>query len=304
MPLEITKVAQFDNHKGAIYTLGENDKHFFYSGGSDRVLAEWNLESLKLNNIIANTSSTIYSLYFCVDKNFLVVGQADGGVRILDLSEKKEIKFFQLGKLPIFDIKYSNVLDKLIVATGNGSLYVLSLKNLEITQSFSVSENKLRSLAIDKDHTEIAVGCSDNSIRTLDSKTLKEKKALLHHKYSVTTVAYHPNGKYLLSGSRDAHLNIWSTEDQYELYNSIPAHYYTIYSIAFSPDKLYFATSSRDKTIKIWDSSTFKLLKTIDTENHNGHTHSVNKLLWVDYENYLISAGDDRKIMIWKVKAE
>jgi len=31
------------------------------------------------------------------------------------------------------------------------------------------------------------------------------------------------------------------------------------------------------------------------------HQNSVNKLIWSTYNNYLISAGDDRAIMIWEI---
>jgi len=65
-------------------------------------------------------------------------------------------------------------------------------------------------------------------------------------------VRYSPDGKFLLTGGRDAHLNIWQT-DSYELIKSIPAHNWAIYDIVFNPDTTLFATASRDKTIKIWD---------------------------------------------------
>ena len=62
-----------------------------------------------------------------------------------------------------------------------------------------------------------------------------------------------------------------------------------------------FATASRDKTIKIWDSKTFEQLKVINKEKDRGYLNSVNKLIWSTYNNYLISAGDDRAIIIWEI---
>jgi WD repeat-containing protein 61 len=82
---------------------------------------------------------------------------------------------------------------------------------------------------------------------------------------------------------------------------SIPAHEWAIYDIAYSPNSKLFATASRDKTIKIWDSKTFELLKVINKEKDRGHLNSVNKLIWSTYNNYLISAGDDRAIIIWEI---
>lgn len=111
---------------------------------------------------------------------------------------------------------------------------------------------------------------------------------------------YSPDAKTLVSGGRDAHLNFWNVSD-YTLIKSVPAHNFAIYDIVFSPDKSLFATASRDKTIKIWDAKTSDFLLRINIENSNGHTYSVNKLLWTSFNNYLISAGDDRKIRIFEI---
>jgi WD40 repeat protein len=95
-------------------------------------------------------------------------------------------------------------------------------------------------------------------------------------------------------------LNIWSVEN-YELIKSIPAHNWAIYDIVFSPDATLFATASRDKTVKIWDAKTYQVLKRITKLNFEAHTHSVNKLIWSTYRNYLVSVGDDKMVMIREV---
>lgn len=56
-----------------------------------------------------------------------------------------------------------------------------------------------------------------------------------------------------------------------------------------------------DKSIKIWEAATFRLLKVIDRARHAGHGTSVNKLLWLEYHDRLISASDDRTVSIWAV---
>ena len=117
------------------------------------------------------------------------------------------------------------------------------------------------------------------------------------HQSAVYVVRYSPDGKFILTGGKDAHLNIWNVEN-YELMKSIPAHNWAIYDIVFNPDASLFATASRDKTIKIWDAKTYELLKRITKTKFDGHTHSVNKLFWNTCPNYLVSVGDDKMIMV------
>jgi len=93
---------------------------------------------------------------------------------------------------------------------------------------------------------------------------------------------------------------VFNVHNDFQLLHSIPAHNYAIYSIVFSPDKNRFATASRDKTIKIWNTDDFSLIHRIDFEKNDGHKNSVNKLIWNNLTGQLISASDDRSIMVWE----
>jgi WD40 repeat protein len=46
---------------------------------------------------------------------------------------------------------------------------------------------------------------------------------------------------------------------------------------------------------------TLELKKVIDLEKMLGHSHSVNTLLWLEDKQLLVSAGDDKKIMVWRL---
>src|SRR5690606_41760940 len=49
------------------------------------------------------------------------------------------------------------------------------------------------------------------------------------HRMPVTSMSFSPDGRYLLTGGRDAQLNIYQTAD-YKLFRQITAHMFTIYS--------------------------------------------------------------------------
>jgi WD40 repeat protein len=147
------------------------------------------------------------------------------------------------------------------------------------------------------------VGASDNNIYILSLKDLSCIHTLSGHKNSVFTVCYHPTDNYLLSGGRDAHLKIWST-DGYHQTEDIVAHLYAINNVQFSADGKYFASCSMDKSIKIWDAESFRLLKVIDKARHAGHGTSINKLLWLAFNNLLLSVSDDRSVAVWDIQID
>jgi WD40 repeat protein len=175
------------------------------------------------------------------------------------------------------------------------------LETLSLIKIKKLCVEKVRSIDINYHISEIAVASGDCHIRIFDLKTLEEKKTFIAHTLSANIVKYAPNGNILLSGGRDAYLNMWDTKN-YTQIKSIAAHNFAIYDIVYNPNAKLFATASRDKTIKIWNAQTFEMLVRISKENYEGHVNSVNKLNWMKYNNYLVSTGDDRSILVWEIK--
>lgn len=229
----------------------------------------------------------------------LVVGHNYEGIHFLDWQNKKEVGSLQLTKAAIFDIQSFG--QHLLVATGEGSLIKVDITNLSVIGLAQLSEKSARTMDINKARGEVAVGYSDFSIRIFDLDDLKVKHEWQAHTNSVFTVRYTPDGKFLISGSRDARLKVWDAEAGYLKAAEVAAHLYAINHLDFSPNGKHFVTCSMDKSIKVWDAEQLKLLKVIDRSRHAGHGTSVNKVLWTTYQNQLLSASDDRTISVWNL---
>jgi WD40 repeat protein len=297
MSLTIQKYLTLSGHESPVYALENFDSRSFFSGGGDRIVSCWNLEEQTSKGII-NTASAIYSLKYIPSKNLLLVGVSEGGVHVIDLIQKKEIHFLNHHEKGVFDIQYSEKFNLVICVGGDGVISSWSGDNFTLVKTLKLCEEKVRAIRIEKDEKYMAVGCGDGTIRMLIINTLEEITQIPAHTTSVNSLCFHPYMNFLLSGGRDAHLNIWRTED-FKLMQSIPAHNYAVYSITFCQEKNIFITASRDKTIKVWDADNFNFLSRIDLINNEAHKHSVNKIIWV--KDLLISASDDKMIMVWKI---
>jgi WD40 repeat protein len=298
MNLSIEKKYTFTGHEAPVYSLELLSGDSFLSGGGDKIVCYRKLEEDSPAHGIINTGSTIYSILHIPEKNILLAGLSHGGIHVIDMKLKKEIHFLLYHQNGVFDIKYSGKQKKIIVAGGDGKISFFSSDNFSLQKSISLCNEKIRSVAIDKNENMALVGCGDGTICILDLDKAEIIKRFPAHQSSVNIVYFHPEKDVFLSGGKDAHLNTWSGSN-YRLQESIPAHNYAIYSIAFSPSGTFYATGSRDKTIKIWDSDDNRFLARIDLEKNGGHLNSVNKLLWM--KNVLLSAGDDRKIIAWRI---
>lgn len=301
--IDIKHIATLTGHSGCVYAMDKGiSENTVFTAGSDMFIALWNLETLQAEKFSASLPAAVYAICHIPEKKLLLAGTTTGSIHILDLEKKEEIKMLQHHTAPIFDIKYSLETNCFYTAGGDGNFAVCSLDTLSLIKMKKLSHEKVRSIDFNYTTSEIAVALGDCNVLVFDLYTLDYKKDFIGHGLASNVVRYSPDGKFLLTGGRDAHLNIWQVGN-YELVKSIPAHNWAIYDIAFSPDATLFATASRDKTIKIWDAKTFQLLKRITNENFDAHTHSVNKLIWSTYNNYLVSVGDDRLVMVREVNS-
>ncbi|MBC7775171.1 MAG: WD40 repeat domain-containing protein [Phycisphaerae bacterium] len=300
--MKVEKIHACTGHNAALYALaqGRTDRHFLSAGG-DGWVVEWDLDDPEMGKLVASVETQCFSLCALRAQNRVVAGNMNGGLHWIDRQSPDLTRNVQHHKKGVYALE--SIKQWLFSAGGDGYLTRWDAANARTLESLQLSHQALRAIAFSEKRSEIAVGASDESIYFLDAETLAVKRVLKNaHTHSVFTIAYSPDGKCLVSGGRDAMLRVWNLENDYALLSEQPAHWYTINHLVFSPDGLLFATASRDRTIKIWDAQTFELLKVLDTLRFGGHTRSVNRLLWLP--DCLVSCGDDRLAIIWKVTAQ
>lgn len=294
--IEIKLHTTLTGHTGAIYSLA-GVGNTVYSTGGDGQVVKWNLDEPGDGTLIARMGKQIFSMALLPTKDTLLLGQMHGGIHVLDLDTRLEKHHLALHTNGVFDIlPYHN---HYLAAAGDGTLSLWRADDHALGKKVALADESLRALAIHPNAQQLAVGSSDNGIYLLSLPELTIQRKLEGHSNSVFTVCYSPDGRYLLSGSRDAHLMVWDIAESYKPMHRIPAHLFTINHIVYSPDGSLFATAGRDKDVKIWDARTYKLLKVLDRHKYDGHINSVNRLWWGD--SFLASAGDDRKIKLWNV---
>jgi WD40 repeat protein len=300
--VEVKKLHTYRGHNDCVYTLqgeGSEGSGLFFSAAGDGMVVKWDINFPDNGELIAKLPNSIYALHQHRESGQLIAGQNYEGIHLLDWKNKKETGSLQLTKAAIFDIQSWG--DFLMVASGDGMVFRISINQLQILNKVQASNKSARTIAVSEERAEIAVGYSDHHIRIFDAETFQLKASWQGHANSVFTLRYTPDGRFLLSGSRDARLKAWDANSGYKQAGEIVAHLFAINHLDFSPDGKHFVTCSMDKSIKVWDTAGLKLLKVIDKARHAGHGTSVNKLLWTSFNNQLLSASDDRTISSWSI---
>lgn len=297
----ITKLHHFTGHSAGIYCLAQGlTPQSILSSGGDGIIALWQLDKVENAIAVASVDGNIFSMLLSDDRQFMYAGDLHGNLHVMDLQKKAEIERFTFEGGAIYSIvKLAD--NQMMIGAGNGNAYIIDGNKLQIVKEIVVSDKAVRCIRFSAKRQEWIFACSDFNIYVYDCNTMLLKHVLNGHDNSVFTIAFNVDETKLVSGSRDAQIRVWDVQNDYACLLTIPAHMYTINDIVFSPDGKLMATAGRDKHIKIWDAATFHLLKVIDLEKFSGHINSVNKLFWSNWNNYLISCGDDRTVMVWDI---
>ncbi|MDZ8262001.1 NACHT domain-containing protein [Nostoc sp. ChiQUE01b] len=112
---------------------------------------------------------------------------------------------------------------------------------------------------------------------------------------SVQSVAFSPDGKYLVASDANGQIRVWQVADGKEIFN-FKGHLSWTMSVAFSPDGVTFASASSDKTIRLWDIKTGKCLKTF-----YGHTNVVRSVVFSPHGQIVASGSIDETIRLWDI---
>jgi WD40 repeat protein len=296
-PRRLTKQHQLTGHESGIYALcpGPGEREWLSGDGAGWIV-RWRLDDPETGRLLARVENRVFSLAYLPDHELIVAGNMDGGLHWIPLADPDDNVNIAHHRRGLFSILAIG--DQLFTAGGDGFLSRWDIASRRRLESLQLATDSLRSLAYSPSRNELAVGSSDNTIYLLDATDLRLKSQLRGHANSVFSVHYLPGGRFLFSGGRDAYLRIWDLAAERELTAGDAAHWFTVNALALHPEGRYLATGSRDKTIKIWDTETFALQKVLDTIRDGGHINSVNTLLWHP-TGALISAGDDRSIILW-----
>ena len=119
---------------------------------------------------------------------------------------------------------------------------------------------------------------------------------LVNHNYwTANCGAFSNDGKYIVSGSNNGNVKIWSTETG-DVVRALTGHTRVVTSVAFSRDGKYVVSGSNDKSVKIWST------KTGDVKWSLTNTEMVTSVAFSNDGKYVVSGSHDKSVKIWSTE--
>jgi uncharacterized delta-60 repeat protein len=116
--------------------------------------------------------------------------------------------------------------------------------------------------------------------------------ARMTHDNTVLSVAFSPDGKYVVSGSEDGTARVWEAANGKEVARM--THDNSVRSVAFSPDGKYVVSGSWDNTARVWEAASGKEVARMT------HDNRVSSVAFSPDGKYVVSGSWDNTARVWE----
>ena len=145
----------------------------------------------------------------------------------------------------------------------------------------------------------VAVGLDSGDIVIVDVITGIRTSGFSGHTCLVGSLAFSPDGTFLVSGSDDKTIALWDIRTG-GLETVYSGHTGRVLSVSISRDHSMIASGSDDKTIRLWDTRTGVCFCIID-----GHAAAVNSVGFSTRgARFLLSASEDHTVRRWATELQ
>jgi glucose/arabinose dehydrogenase len=246
--------------------------------GGQHELTVWDVAQAKLEKRIYTRAERAYALVFLADGKLAVAGGRpgqEGDVRIYDLQ----------GGTP----KMEN---------GVAILDGVNDQNVMLKQLLEADDAVL-CLVVSPDGKKLASGGSnDRLVNVWDLSAgyanAKLEQTIENHADWVFGVAFSPDGKHLLTCSRDKTAKVWDLTTK-ESVLTFPDHQNPVYGVAVKPDGKLGISVGEDNQVRFWNASgDGKQVRT-----SGGHGKAVFRVIYHSKQPLLATCSADNTVRLW-----
>jgi WD40 repeat protein/serine/threonine protein kinase len=163
--------------------------------------------------------------------------------------------------------------------------------------TFPIENARVFALAFSPDGQQVAVACSDGSIRLRDVATEVWTGSLHGHTGTVYDVAYSPDGRRIITGSLDETVRVWDRSACSSIH-VLRGHGSFVRAVATDPEGRRIASASEDSAVRLWDAATGKEIGIL-----RGHAAFVSDVAFSRDGRRIASASEDGTVKLWDTTA-
>lgn len=225
-----------------------SDGNELAAGSDDQTIRIWNLETGSQIEQIS-LDGRILALEFGMDSKTVFCATALSELLKINRERKTVEKFAgrysgQAGKITTMALR------------GDGKQLITGDITTSDPKQWDTESLKLERIlgeSLDKESSD------SRKVPRIPKSSLTRARDKNAHTGSVISVAYHPNGKEIATGSTDRQIKIWDIESGRYL-RALRGHTGEVTQLSFTADGKFLISGSRDGTAKVWNLQTSKCI--------------------------------------------
>jgi WD40 repeat protein len=299
---QLTEIRRLQSHDDRLTSLCYSpDGRRFFSTGTR--IGIWDAQSGRHTRWLHGHEHWVTSVAHSPNSLHLATAHMDGTVRVWDLENKRELPRLRNPDTTINSVVFSP--DHKWLVTGSGQffakssagakIHVWNARTGELFTSFLERADQVLAAIISPDSQRILSWGVERNLLLWKLNSGRPLACLFGHEDWVECAAFSPNGQKAVSGSRDGTVRVWDAFTGHPLI-CIQGQK-TVNSVAFSPDDRWVVSAASGwEGVLVYDADNGVQRATF----RGGHEGTVNSAVFSVDGRQVASAGDDKRVMLWR----
>ena len=263
---------QKNYHFGSIFSIDWSPSgHLLATGSNDKTIKLMTIPELFLNNNndkkildenettemqITGNQGTVRSLCFEPNNDSILLSANSGEntIKLWDTLKGVNIGYLEGHNSDVNSVKWSNDSQLFASCSLDKTVRFWDIrenKNINILSAIQYADINDIAVFSSSNNIIVAVGHTDGLMTIWDYSKQCVIKEIYEHNEQIRSVAFSPDGRYLLSGSFDAKIKIYDINNNFNFIGEIE-HGDKVVSCKWHPDIPLIISTSADKTARVW----------------------------------------------------
>ncbi len=289
------KLSVQTGHSSTILDLEYSpDGKYLISSGTDNKIILWDLRSSKQMNMFSGHNGPVNSITFHPTKKIIASAGDDKTVRLWEYPSGKLLETFDFFTHKVKAVDFNS--DGTELACASDSIYIINLKDKTYKTIDKKAKKLFYTVTYSNHNKYIAFG--GRKERKLYIFNITKGKIVKSSKNHSNNIVFDKNDKYLYSAGNKGNIRRVSI-------NTISAHrkfilpaersWYSFFDVAINKTLLF--AGNKNGFIYVYNRKNGTKKNTL-----KAHKGQIKALSISPDENFLASAGDDKKIIIWDIE--
>lgn len=289
------EILQIRGHAGAVaFAQFSPDNRRIVTAGADGTARVWDAAT-GAPQLILKAEGPIRRARFSDDGKLIVTASEDNTARVWDAATGVErARLTRTNK--VNDAQFSPRAQAVLVAVSDNRAYLWAWSTTDLTSlgTLAGAQGALYGAAISPDFQFDATIGADRAVRVYRTDDPQRvPRTLTGHTAEGYSVTFSPDGKYLLTASRDQTARIWEVASGREVARLV-GHADQVTDAAYSPDGRLIVTAGRDRVAILWDAGVGR-----SEDELQGHTDAVTQAHFSPDGKKVVTASADNTARIW-----